>query len=250
VGETEQGQGLEEFHDVPAEIREVSFPLAMRGYSCRVVDAYVERVNHVIAQLEVDRSPRSAVRHALDRVGGQVGGILQRAREAADEITTAARDEAAEFAARAKAEAAELVVSAGAAADRDRAEAQATLARARAAAESVVAQAKEELAALEAQAEGRMAEIRADTEWLLQDRMRLLDATRETAAQLESVATEAAVRFPLPEFGETAEQGASEPAAVVAVEPGDVAAKPKSRTAAGVTRLPTKSRNGAPRRVS
>ena len=243
VGEMEQGQGIEELH-VPAEIREVAFPLAVRGYSREVVDAYVERVNHVIAQLEADRSPRSAVRHALDRVGGQVGSILQRAREAADEITTAARDEAAEITARAKAESAELVVSAGAAADRDRAEAQATLARARAAAEAVVAQAKEELAALEAQAEGRMADIRADTEGLLYDRMWLLDATRETVAHLDALTTDAAARFPLPE---SAEQGSAEPAAVVAVEPGDVAAKPKQRAGAGVTRLPTKTRNGTSR---
>jgi DivIVA domain-containing protein len=234
VGTPEQGRGIEELHDVPAEIREVSFPLAVRGYSRRVVDAYVERVNRVIAQLELDRSPRAAVRHALDRVGGQVGGILERARQAAEEITTAARDDAGEITARAQAEAAELVVSAGAAADRDRAEAQATLARARAAAETVVAQAKAELAAIEAQAEERMAEIRADTEGLLHDRMRLLDATRETAAQLESVATEAAVRFPRPE------QAAPAPAAIVAVEPGDVSAKRKRRTDASVTRLPTK----------
>jgi DivIVA domain-containing protein len=238
VGTPEQGRGIEELHDVPAEIREVAFPLAVRGYSRRVVDAYVERVNRVIAQLEVDRSPRAAVRHALDRVGGQVGGILEHAREAAEEITTAARDEAAEISAHAKAEAAELVVSAGAAADRDRAEAQATLARARAAAEAVIAEAKQELAALEAQAGERMEEIRAETAWLLDDRMRLLDATRETAAQLEAVAAEAAGRFPRPE---QAAQAAPEPPPIVGFEPGDVSAKRKPRTDASVTRLPTKS---------
>jgi cell division initiation protein len=246
----EQGRGTEELHDVPAEIREVSFPTAFRGYDRRVVDAYVGRVNQVIAGLEVNRSPRSAVRHALDRVGGQVGGILERAREAAEAIATAAREEGDEITARAKAEAAELVVNAGAAADRDRAEAQATLARARAAAETVVTQAKEELAALQAKADERLAEIRADTDGVIHDRMRLLDATRETAARLESVATEAAVRFPRPEASEQVDQRSSEQAAVVAVEPGDVAAKAKPRVASGVTRLPTKSRSGAPRRAS
>ena len=219
---------------MPAEIREVAFPRAFLGYSRHVVDAYVERVNHVIAQLEVDRSPRAAVRHALDRVGGQVGGILQHAREAAEEITRTAREEAEENMARAKAEAAELVVSAGAAADRDRAEAQATLQRARAAAEAVVAQAKEELAAMQAKAEERMAAIRADTEGLLHDRARLLDDTRETAARLESLATDAAARIPSPE------QATAEAAAVVAVEPGDGAAKRRPRSGAGVTRLPAK----------
>ncbi|HEY3764921.1 MAG TPA: DivIVA domain-containing protein [Gaiellales bacterium] len=239
MGDVEHDTSSEELHDVPAEIREVSFPLAMRGYSCRVVDAYVERVHHVIAQLESDRSPRSAVRHALDRVGEQVGGILQRARESAEEITKAARDEATDVTGRAKAEAAELVVQAGAAADRDRAEAQATLARARAAAEAVVAQAKQELAALEHQAEARMQEIRADTDAVWHDRSRLLDATRETAAMLEAVATEASVRFPQP----PAADGDEYEDTVVAVEPGDVAAKRKPRTAS-VTRLPAKPRNG------
>jgi DivIVA domain-containing protein len=251
VGTPEHGGAAgEELHDVPAEIREVAFPLAFRGYRTRVVDAYVERVHRVITQLEADRSPRSAVRHALDRVGDQVGGILEHARVAAEQITKTAREEADEVTARAKAEAAELVVAAGAAADRDRAEAQATLARARAAAEAVVAQAKEELAALERQAEARMEEIRADTDVVWSERMRLLDGTRETAAQLEAVAIQATVRFPGAEPADAQTEPIPEQAAVVAVEPGDVSAKRKPRQGADVTRLPTKSRNGAPRRVS
>jgi hypothetical protein len=79
-----------------------------------------------------------------------------------------------------------------------------------------------------------MAEIRADTEALVLDRMRLLDDTRETAALLDSVASEAALRLPGPEQ-------AAEAAAVVAVEPGDVAAKRRPRASGGVTRLPAKS---------
>jgi len=67
----EGGNGVEELYEMPAEIREASFPLALRGYSCEAVDAYVKRV---IAELEVQRSPRAAVRQALDRVGEQVGG--------------------------------------------------------------------------------------------------------------------------------------------------------------------------------
>jgi DivIVA domain-containing protein len=240
VGEIEHAGAHEELHDVPAEIREVSFPAALAGYNRRVVDAYVDRVSRVIAQLEADRSPRSAVRHALDRVGDQVGGILQQARESAEQITKAAREEAADITGRAKAEAAELVVNAGAAADRDRAEATATLNRARAAAESVVAQAKEELAALEAQAEARMAELRSDTADVWHERLALLDSTRETAAALEAVATEAADRYPLPALPAADVQST----AVVAVEPGDVQAKRKPRAGASVTRLPAKPRNG------
>ena len=45
---------------VPAEIRDVSFPVSVRGYDRRAVDVYINRVNRVIAELEVSRSPRRA----------------------------------------------------------------------------------------------------------------------------------------------------------------------------------------------
>ena len=70
--------------DVPAAIRNVSFKAAVRGYDRAEVDAYVKRVNRVIAELEVSSSPRAAVRHALDRVGEQVHGILERQAAGAD----------------------------------------------------------------------------------------------------------------------------------------------------------------------
>jgi DivIVA domain-containing protein len=41
---------------VPAEIRDGSFTVAVRGYERRAVDTYIERVNRVIADLEVERS--------------------------------------------------------------------------------------------------------------------------------------------------------------------------------------------------
>src|ERR1700724_1461787 len=69
---------------VPADIRDVSFHTAVRGYERREVDRYVQRVNTVIAELEIAGSPEAAVRHALDRVGEQTSGILQQARETAD----------------------------------------------------------------------------------------------------------------------------------------------------------------------
>jgi DivIVA domain-containing protein len=78
----------------PKEIRNVSFPGSVRGYDRSAVDAYVTRVNRVIAELQVRSSPRAAVRHALEQVGEQTSGILQRAREAAEEITASARQEA------------------------------------------------------------------------------------------------------------------------------------------------------------
>jgi DivIVA domain-containing protein len=243
----ERGSGVEEVQELPAEIREASFPMARRGYSCEAVDAYVVRVNRVFAE---QTSPRAAVRQALDRVGDQVGGILQRAREAAEEITTAAQKEAVEIAARTRADATELVLQARAQAERERSQAQKTVAQARAAAESIVAQAnaeaaetrqrtEEELTALQEQARARLVELRADTDVVWSERSRLLDSTHETAARLEAIATKAAMQFTRAE---------SEPrpeSAVVAVEPGgDVAAKRRPRAGAGGGAPGAKGRNG------
>jgi DivIVA domain-containing protein len=202
------------------EIRDISFPVVVRGYDRRAVDAYVEQVNRVIAELEVSRSPQAAVRHALERVGEQTSGILQRARETAEEIIASARVEAEEFTARAKAEAAELVVNTSADADRMRAEAEKflatakaeanqTVADARAEADRIVAQAgakadelrlrsEEELAALREQAEARMRQLELDTEGVWERRHELLQDITGIAAQLEEVASEAAARLRRP----------------------------------------------------
>jgi DivIVA domain-containing protein len=78
----EEGGGLGEIPvRVPAAIRDVSFPGAARGYERRAVDAYVNQVNRLIAELEVSRSPQAAVKHALERVGEQTKALLQQARQ-------------------------------------------------------------------------------------------------------------------------------------------------------------------------
>src|SRR5881227_3763318 len=131
---------------VPDSVRNVSFPTAVRGYERREVDRYVQRVNRVIAELEITRSPESAVRHALDRVGEQTSGILQRARETADEIIHTARAEAEETTERGRAEAGDIVAAA-------RAEADAVVADGEAHARERVEQGERELAARREQAE-------------------------------------------------------------------------------------------------
>jgi DivIVA domain-containing protein len=235
VEASQQENGDEERYDVPQELREAAFPLALRGYSCEAVDTYVRRA---IAELEVRSSPRAAVRDALDRVGEQVGGILQRAREAAAEVTAAAHREAGEITTRARAEAADLVAQARAQADRERAHAEKTLAQAAAAAESILSQAnaeaadtrrrgEEELTALREQAQARLAALRADTEALWAERLRLLDNARETAARLEAAVTKAAMEFPRADEEPTAVQ----PAVVAAAPGGDVGAKRRPRAA-------------------
>ena len=85
------------------ELRDVHFPVALRGYDRAAVDRYVQQVNRLIAELEISQSPESAIRAALDEVSEETRGLLQRAHETADEITArshAAADERLEQAER------------------------------------------------------------------------------------------------------------------------------------------------------
>jgi DivIVA domain-containing protein len=202
--------GIEDLRDdVPKELRDVSFPFAMRGYDRRAVDAYVKRVNTAIAELEVSRSPQAAVRHALDRVGEQTSGILQRARETAEEITTSARAEGDEISARAKAEAEEVISRAGSEADMTTARAKANaeettsaarteademLARARADAEAQRQQVQDQVDALRQAAEERVAELDADARAIWQRRAELLEEIQRLMERLDEVVSAARAR--------------------------------------------------------
>lgn len=191
---------------VPAEIRNVSFPVGMRGYDRDAVEAYVRRVNRVIAELEVTRSPQAAVRHAVERVEEQTRSVLEEARNSAEKITTTAQGEADEIVAQAKAKAADLVVGASTESDRIRAESDERIAQAKAQAERIVAEAKataeqhrreteEELAKLHEEAEGRRTEVETDTATLWDRRHELLGDIDRMADQLHDAAREAAERL-------------------------------------------------------
>jgi DivIVA domain-containing protein len=214
---------------VPAEILDVKFPVSVRGYERRAVDAYIKRVNRAIAELKVSASPPAAVRHALDQAEEKVEGLLRAAREAGEEITASARREAEESTARAKAEAVELLVNSSSEADRVRGQADELLAKARTEAEETVARAKadadtivsaataeaqqiiersqaeaeerfrqveQELATLRDQAETRVRELEADTKAISQRRRELLDNIGEMAHGLLDLAEKATERLP------------------------------------------------------
>jgi DivIVA domain-containing protein len=146
--------------DVPDEeiagVRDVSFPIVMRGYERAAVDAYVTRVNRIIAELQVSRSPQSAIRHALDQVGEETRGILERAHDTAEDITARSRSQAA-----------------------DR-----------------VDSAEREARALVAEAEARVRELERDAEVVDRERARLIEDVRLVAEELNRVAADAALRFP------------------------------------------------------
>ena len=159
---------------VPGEIRDVSFTVALRGYDRGEVDSYVERVNRVIAELEVRSSPQNAVKAALDRVGEQTAGVLQQAREAAEELTATALAESDHAARRARVEASEL------------------LERARAESRDVVEQAIEEADQLRERAQSRAAELDERIAEAHREHKRVIEELHVTAAGIEAFAAEAA----------------------------------------------------------
>ena len=223
----EQEDGFSDLrHYVPQDIINVSFPVSVRGYDRDTVNAYVKRVNHVIAELEISRSPQAAVRHALDRVGKQTVAVMQEARESADKLMEAARDEADAEKERAKAEAAKLVVNASDEADRTKAEAEQFLTETKAKASEIVANARaeaakhrqetaKEIAALREQADARMREIQADTQVVWKERSALLEETHAMAQKLQKLASGAAARLAVeastPAEPETKPAGAAKP---------------------------------------
>ncbi len=157
------------------EIRSVSFPAAIRGYDRDAVDDYVERVNRLIAELEISRSPESAVKHAVAQVSEETRGILERAHETAEEIT----------------------------------------ARSRARADDRIQEAEREAAKIREAAEARVRELDADAEAIWAERMRLISDMRDIAERLTGVADDAAARFPTAHDEETQALPAGGPETVV-----------------------------------
>jgi DivIVA domain-containing protein len=203
----EAGAGFGQARRVPAEIRNVSFPVSTRGYDRRSVDAYVIRINRLIAELEATRSPAAVVTRALEQAKEQTDGIIDQAREMAAEITGRAWKEAEEVTGRAKAEAAAIVVNADAQADRARAAADAHVARAADEAKEILAgsekeaadrfeRSKKEIAELWEEAETWLRKLRADTEAVWGERRALVDDVHEIAMRLEEAADTAAAGLP------------------------------------------------------
>jgi DivIVA domain-containing protein len=191
---------------VPADVRNVTFPVGVRGYDRKAVEAYVKRVNRVIAELEVTQSPQAAVRHAVERVEEQTRSVLEEARNSAEKIAATAQAEADEIVAQAKAKAADLVVSASTESDRIRAESEERIAQAKAQAERIVAEAKAnaeqhrqeveaDIAKRREEAGARLKELEADTGSLWDRRHELLSDIDRMADQLHEAAREAAGRL-------------------------------------------------------
>jgi DivIVA domain-containing protein len=75
-------------------LRDVSFPTAVRGYDRRAVDEFVHELRGLVADLEAHQTREGVVQKALDELGEETAGILQRAHETADDIAARSRAQA------------------------------------------------------------------------------------------------------------------------------------------------------------
>jgi DivIVA domain-containing protein len=161
-----------------AEVREATFPIALRGYEREAVDAYVQRVHSLISELEASGSPEAAIRRALDQVGEETSSILQRAQQTANEITE----------------------------------------RSRSSADDRIREAEREARAVTADAEERVRELEADYGAIWAERDRLLEQVRDLAERLLGTADDAAERFPTHDEQMAAEAGREDTASIPALE--------------------------------
>lgn len=141
------------------EVADVEFPVALRGYDRLAVDAYVKRTSQLVAELQFTRSPEAAVQRALEQVGEEVSGILQRAHEAAAQITAQSRHEA----------------------------------------ESRLEQARQEAEQIASGAKQRIKDLDAEADRIWAERQRIVEDAQALARQLLGLAEAAAERFPADE---------------------------------------------------
>ena len=136
------------------------FPLAMRGYDRSSVDAFVQEVLELVKELESRQTRETVVQRALDEIGEETAGILQRAHETADEIA----------------------------------------ARSRAQAEGRIQRAEREADMLRQQADAYSEQLIVDTRILWEERQRLIQDIRQLADEVLATAEDAAERVTLPQM--------------------------------------------------
>jgi DivIVA domain-containing protein len=142
------------------DLGERGFPIVMRGYDRAAVDAFVQEVRELIADLESRQSQEAVVQRALAEVGEETSSILQRAHETADEIA----------------------------------------ARSRAQAEGRIQRAEREADLVRQQADAYSEKIVVDTRLLWEERQRLIEDIRQLAEDVLNTAEEALERVSMPDM--------------------------------------------------
>jgi DivIVA domain-containing protein len=161
-------------------LREASFPMVMRGYDRHAVDQLLSELLRLVDELESRQTREGVVQKALDELGEETAGILQRAHETADEITS-----------------------------RSRAQADARLSRA-----------EREAEILRRDADEYAEQVIVDTRALWEERQRLIEDIRQLADDVLGTADDALERLKLPEALSSSEAAHGlEPAEEDATEP-------------------------------
>jgi DivIVA domain-containing protein len=152
-----------------AALLDVRFPAAIRGYDRDHVDRYITRVNQVLAELQITKTPETAVKRALEEVSREKQAVIEEAHQAAEEITARSRSraddriqEATQEAEKLREEAAQGASDLRSAAERD-------------------AQATREAA------EQRVRELEAQIEGMIEKRERVIEELAELARSLDGV---------------------------------------------------------------
>jgi DivIVA domain-containing protein len=140
------------------KVRAKAFPVGLRGYDRVAVDAWRDEIAKLIEDLESQAPRDTAVKRALEEVGQETASILQRAHEAAEELTTRSRSQAEGRLQRAEAEADETIK----------------------------------------EAEGRAELLERDSKAIWEHRQRLLEELRQLADEVLAVADDAAERIDPP----------------------------------------------------
>jgi DivIVA domain-containing protein len=219
------------------EVREVDFPVAVRGYDRAAVDRYVTQVNNLIAELETSASPEAVIKHALEEVSEETRGILERAHETADAIATRSRSAADDRFQQAEREATAVREAAEREARELRETTQRMAQELRATAEresqELRATTRREAEEMRAETEARVQQLDQHAEAVWQHRRRLIDDLRTLAQQLLEIADNAAARFPpvaeVAARGELASRGGSTPAEMPASSDEGSASAPDNR---------------------
>jgi DivIVA domain-containing protein len=151
-------------------LRDASFPLAVRGYDRRAVDEFLDELRTLVADLEAHQTREGVVQKALDELGEETAGILQRAHETADEIA----------------------------------------ARSRAQADGRLQRAEREADIVKRDADVYAEQVVEDTRLLWEERQRLIEDIRHLADVVLGTADDAIERLKLPEPLAAAEEGAEQ----------------------------------------
>ncbi|HEX6584740.1 MAG TPA: DivIVA domain-containing protein [Thermoleophilaceae bacterium] len=159
--ETTEFQATSRFsRNATDRIAKREFPLAVRGYERHAVDEFVQEVLQLVSELEGRQTRESVVQRALDEIGEETAGILQRAHETADEIA----------------------------------------ARSRAQAEGRIQRAEREADMLRQQADSYSEQLVLDTRILWEERQRLIQDIRQLAEEVLATAEDASERVTLPQM--------------------------------------------------